>query len=370
MTVLRIVVDELVDPKATEISGYVLEITRALIATAPRDCTVEGIISASARSELDAITGVLPGLADVTVVAMPRRELAVAWKLGVLSVPGGGMLHSPSLFAPLRRHDRVNSGEQVTVTMHDAFAWTDPSSLLPSALSWRKSVANRARKHADAVIVPTHALAEALRGYIDLGDRVRVIGTAPRAGLIPLADPSEVIDRLGLPDEYLVATASWTQNDGIADLTAALELPGAPDLALLIVDSDAAPDAEDGGPGALRNLGRLAPADLAVVLSRATAFVAPAHNAGSGTAIIEAFSLGTPVIHSSAPAFVEVAADAGLRVEDAEPDSYREGLADAIARVAGDASVAQRLRLAGRDRARAFSWRDAGDRLWQLHADL
>ncbi len=38
--------------------------------------------------------------------------------------------------------------------------------------------------------------------------------------------------------------------------------------------------------------------------------------------------------------------------------------------VLGDDELAERLRIAGRDRARAFSWRDAAEKVWQLHADL
>ena len=39
-------------------------------------------------------------------------------------------------------------------------------------------------------------------------------------------------------------------------------------------------------------------------------------------------------------------------------------------RMLGDQTLANRLSIVGSDRARAFSWRDSAERVWQLHADL
>jgi len=76
------------------------------------------------------------------------------------------------------------------------------------------------------------------------------------------------------------------------------------------------------------------------------------------------------VIHSDDPALVEVAAGAGLVVARDSPEGYAERLADAIGRVLTDPALAERLGVSAADRARAFSWRDSAERVWQLHADL
>ena len=124
----------------------------------------------------------------------------------------------------------------------------------------------------------------------------------------------------------------------------------------------------------VRPLGRLEDADLAVVLDRATLFVFPRLAEGFGLPIVEAFKFGLPVIHSDDPALVEVAAGAGLVVErPASPDdddAYTDRLAEAIGRVLTDGELAGRLSILASDRARAFSWRDSAERVWQLHADL
>ena len=113
-------------------------------------------------------------------------------------------------------------------------------------------------------------------------------------------------------------------------------------------------------------------AQLAAVLSGAVAFVAPSRDEGDGTSIIEAMSLGVPVVHSDTPAYQEVAADAGISVPVGVGggDGYVERLAAAVTAVVEHRDVADRLAVAGSDRARAFSWRDSAERVWQLHADL
>ena len=88
--------------------------------------------------------------------------------------------------------------------------------------------------------------------------------------------------------------------------------------------------------------------------------------------VLEAFAFGTPVVHSDAPALLELSADAGLAVErgDSEDTGYPERLGAAISGVLADSQLADRLRYSGQDRARVYSWRNSAEKVWQLHADL
>ena len=81
------------------------------------------------------------------------------------------------------------------------------------------------------------------------------------------------------------------------------------------------------------------------------------------------FSLGVPVIHSDTPAYVEVSGDAGMSVPIGT-DGYPDRLAAAVTSVIEGSDLAERMSVKGADRARAFSWRDSAERVWQLHADL
>jgi len=182
-----------------------------------------------------------------------------------------------------------------------------------------------------------------------------------------------------MPREYIAVPGTLEPRKGLVDVFTALGRRGVPEVQVVVLgpeswgDQHVATVADESGVDASRilHLDDLDDADLAVVIGGALAFVAPSHEEGTGTALIEAFSLGTPVIHSDAAAFVEVSAGAGLTVPVGNADAgFADRLAAAITSVVSDRSLAERLSVAGSDRSRAFSWRDAGERVWQLHAEI
>ncbi|HEY4226637.1 MAG TPA: glycosyltransferase family 1 protein [Pseudolysinimonas sp.] len=379
MTTLRVIVDDVTSAPIGGMARYAEELTRQLIATAPRGSDVAGIVSASPEPDYAHLAERLPGLVDLYKSPLARRELAAAWSHGFTRLPGSGMVHATSLLAPLHRHEPVaGRNDQTVVTVHDAIAWTDPELLSSRQLSWNKAMTRRAERFADAVVVPTHAVAEVLAEQFDFGDRIRVIGGAPSTRLHPAPDAAERRDRLGLHGDYLLTVAGLDPRKGLEVLIAALA--GVPDIALVVVgagENDA--DGITGwandrkvDPARIVVLDPLDDADLGAVLQGATAFLQASRAEGFGLALVEALGSGLPVIHSDAPALLEVATDAGIVVprdgenEAAEADAY----AAAIREVLDDRELRQRLSIAARDRSRAFSWRDSAEKVWQLHADL
>ena len=99
---LRVMLDQLVAPTEPDLELVTRELTRGLIERAPAGCEVEGIAPAGpANRPID-----IAGLTGVRRTALARRELAAALQLGVSTGLGAGMIHSPTLLAPLVRHDR------------------------------------------------------------------------------------------------------------------------------------------------------------------------------------------------------------------------------------------------------------------------
>lgn len=378
MTTLRVVLDQLV-ASAAGTGRYTEELTRSLIETAPAGCDVAGIVPSAAPEDYTHLTTLLPGLSGLHKTLLRRRELRLAWQLGLGRPRGKNMVHSPSLLAPLGRHDRLNNiGDQTVVTVHDVVPWTHPETLNPRMVAWYKASARRARKYADAVVVPTHVVGQQLAEFLDFGDRIRVIGPAVSSKLTLPVDADVRAAALDLPKEYLLSVGTLEPRKGIAPLIRSLAQTGAVDLPLLIVgqaghgDLDVAAIVEEAGlpPERVRMLGYLPDADLAVVLDRASVFVFPSLAEGFGLPVIEAFHFGTPVVHSDDPAVLEVSAGAGVSVPLEDPEGYPERLAAAIASVVEDDALASRLRTTGLDRAKAFSWKDSAEKVWQLHADL
>src|SRR4051812_26327044 len=127
MVTLRVIVDSVLEGTPRGIARYTEQLTRAIIATAPRDCDVEGIVAASSEQERRDLLERLPGLAGLHRVPLGRRELHAAWQHRVTTVPLHGMVHSTTLLAPLHGHDRSEQpGEQTAVTLHDAAPWLQP----------------------------------------------------------------------------------------------------------------------------------------------------------------------------------------------------------------------------------------------------
>jgi len=378
LTTLRVVLDQVGDPVPSGIGRYALELTRALIETAPRGCDVAGIVASSPPSEYERIEQQLPGLSDLFKSALDRRQLAAAWQHGFTRLPGAGMVHAPSLFAPLYRHDRINSpGEQTVVTIHHSAAFTHPETLPSRTVAWTRAMAKRAERYADAIVVPTHAVADDLASALNLGDRVRVIAAAVSPSLDPGPSRDSHAAALDLPERYVLAVGGLDGASGIPALVRAAAGPHAPEVPLLLVgvsddeldalvrDLDAPLDRSR-----VRALGVLGETDLAVAYSRATVVAVPAISAGSGLVALEAMSLGAPVVHSDTPALLEVCSDAGVVVARDDAEGYPERLAEAVRSVLDDSALAAELTVRGRDRSRAFSWRDSAEKTWQLHADL
>lgn len=378
-TTLRVILDQVGSETPSGVGRYALELTRQLIATAPRGCDVMGIVPSSPQEDYDRIEAELPGLAGLFKSALDHRQLAAAWQHGFSRLPGSGMVHAPSLFAPLYRHDRLNNpGEQIVVTIHDAVPWTHPETLPAGAVAWSRAMAKRAQRYADAVVVPAHAVAEQLSEALELGDRIRVIAGAVSSALALPDDADERAARLGLPPRYVLAVGPFEARKGISELIWALADPTAPAITLVLAGPPSQADVDLEGvradahlsPDRVLALGALHDADLAVVYDRATAVVVPSLAEGFALPVLEAMSFGTPVIHSDAPALLELAADAGLAVERGDFAGYPRRLADAIRRVLEEPLLADELAVRGHDRVRAFSWRDAAEKTWQLHADL
>ncbi|ROP60402.1 glycosyltransferase involved in cell wall biosynthesis [Curtobacterium sp. PhB130] len=380
MTTLRVIVDQVVAPVPGGIGRYAEELTRQLIQTAPAGCDVEAVVSAVSPAEVEHLRTLLPGLSGLDRLALPRRELALAWQGGVARGASHGMVHAPSVLAPLVKHNRFQEpGRQTVVTVHDTVPWTNPETLTPRGVHFHKAMVKRAYKYADAVVVPTHAVAGHLNEIHRFDDRLRVIGGAPSGRLRIPVDADLRAERLGLPERYVLAVGTLEPRKGLSYLIEAMAHPDAPaDIPLVISgpdgwgDVDVIGTAERAGlaPDRVKVLGRVDDPDLAVVYDRASVFVFPSLAEGFGLPVIEAMSLGTPVVHSDDPAVREVASDAGVTVARDPRAGYPERLAQAIYQVVNDPYLAGQLAVAGPDRARMFDWNDSAIETWQLHADL
>jgi glycosyltransferase involved in cell wall biosynthesis len=299
-----------------------------------------------------------------------RRPLIAAWERGAgPSLPGADVLHAPTLLFPPRRR------RPLVVTIHDSVPWTHPETLTPRGVRWHRATAERAARSADAVVVPTRAVADALRPHLPLR-RVEVVGEGvAEAVAVPPPDAEERAGRLGLPPSgFLLSLATVEPRKGLDVLLSALADPAAPDLPLLVVgqggwgDVDPLRLAADLGlaDGRVRLLGRLSDADLGAVLPRATALVVPSRAEGFGLPVLEGMAVGVPVVTSRDPALLEVG---GAAVASA-PTGDAVALAGVLADVVADGHARAQMVEAGHRRAATYTWNAAAERLVQLYEQV
>ncbi|MDN3309949.1 glycosyltransferase [Microbacterium oryzae] len=356
MTVrLRVVLDQLVAPADPDLAAASRDLARLLVEAAPAGCVVDAIAPAGAPLDV-------PGLAAEKRLTRGRRELAAAWRMGM--APEDGLIHSPTLLAPLVRHERPAA--QTAVTVWDLRAWEAPEELARGAAALEQALLRRAQRHADAVVVPTHAVAERLDAIAALRGRIRVIAGAPPEGFALPTDAEARRRDLGLPPAFVAAAGTAAPSDGLARVFAAARAAGSDVVVLDVPERHFASVhaiAEEAGLGAERVHPHsfLDRGDRAAVLGAAGAFLAGSTRAVWPWRVVEAMTLGTPVIAIDADGHREVVLDGGAVVPADE-------MADALVAVlAGDPTS---LGLRARDRSRAFSWHGAAEKVWQLHAEL
>lgn len=380
MVTLNFIVDQLTAEVPGGIGRYAENLAREVIRRAPRDCEVAGLTSIVTDEQKAAILDRLPGLTEVRASSLNRKMLAQAWRRGLLTNTfGGGLIHSPSLLAPLHS---MESGDpaQVVVTIHDTVPWTHPETLTSNGVRWHKAMLKRAWKYASAIVTPTHAVAEQVAQLHDFGNRIRVIpgAASPDIELPDAEAQAATIGKFQLPEHYIVAIGTLEPRKGLDRLIRALAQPRLRDAVLVHVGPEGwgevdlnALCAEAGVERSrVRNLGYISNAELAVVLDRAAVLCMPSLDEGFGLPLLEAFRAGTATVHTDVPALMEVSQGASLHVSLDEENTFVERLSIALSNVLSDDELRETLEFAGRDRHSVYSWAYSADLVWQLHADL
>ena len=115
--------------------------------------------------------------------------------------------------------------------------------------------------------------------------------------------------------------------------------------------------------GRLDLRGHVSKAELAAIYRGARCLVFPSRYEGFGLPILEAMASGTPVVTTAAGATTEVAGDAAVIVEAANPVALAGGIERALA-------DRERLVAAGLERARQFTWADTARRTLAVYREL
>lgn len=361
MKQLSVIVEQCLAPVPGGTGRYAAQIAQAL-AERPRPGWSVRTVTAWHRNVRAAA---IAGTNGPVRLPAGHRVLGELWLRGLPPTVGGQAVHATTPLAPPRRDGLV-------VTVHDAVPWTHPETLTARGVHWHQVMVGRAMERARSVVVPSAAVASDLHGIFPrAADRIVVVGHGVTALPVP-ADAKHRRRDLGLTERYVLAIGTLEPRKGIDTLIAAMGQPALHQAHLAIVgpggwgevDVPTLAARAEVAPERLHKLGRLSDADLAAVLDGAAAFAAPSRSEGFGLPVLEAMAAAVPVVCSDAPALVELVAGAAIVVPRQDPVA----LADALAQVLQDRALATDLALRGQQRSSAFSWPEAANRLWDLHA--
>jgi glycosyltransferase involved in cell wall biosynthesis len=338
---------------------YARELIEALVATAPHT-RFTAFVNREAASTHDGPWGELIPAVTVPVRARSRVERVRAEQQllpGLAAEAGVDLLHSLASTAPAWGHFRR------VVTIHDlAYRIAPEAHLGLLGLGMRVLVPLAARR-SQRIIVDAESTREDLRRLLGVSPaKVDVvplgIGTQPHGE--PLPEP-ELRAWLGAGERPIVLSVSAKRpHKNLMRLLGALARISAERRPLLVLPGYPTTHEDDlrrraselGVAGDVRLLGWVDSPQLEGLYAAAACFVFPSLLEGFGLPVLEAMVRGVPVACSGQGALGEVAGEAALRFD---PQSEAE-IAAAIERLLDDPGEAERLRVAGRERAARFSW--------------
>ncbi len=261
----------------------------------------------------------------------------------------------------------------LVMTIHDLAFLADPSQATRHGNRFFRRGTDLARKRAALVIVPSEATAAEC---VDAGfdpSVLRVVPWGVAAQSVTDVDVADVRQRHQLDRPYVLFVGTVEPRKNLAAVVAAMvRLDGRGiDLALVGPDGwnedlQARLAPLEGTSVRVRRLGFVAQADLAPLYAGCVAFCYPSLREGFGLPVLDAMAHGAPVVTSAGTATAEVAGDAGLLVDPTD----HAAVGDALVALVDDTELADRLRLAGQERAARFSWDRTAEMTAAVYAEV
>lgn len=248
-------------------------------------------------------------------------------------------------------------------TIHDLVPLRFPEISHPKIVSNHRLRLDWVRKEVETII----AVSSFTKGEIvDLlkidPDRIEVIPEAPDPGLKPAGDKQieNLKKRFNISGSYLLVVGADPRKNIPAIVAAFAKIKHDLPVKLVIVGRlwEKIPEDPD-----IISLGHVSREDLASLYSGAKALVYTSLYEGFGLPILEAMSLGCPVVTSNISSMPEVAGEAAVLVDPTNPQAIADGIRKLL-------SQRYQWVKAGKARSREFSWKDTAYMTFKLYERL
>jgi glycosyltransferase involved in cell wall biosynthesis len=290
------------------------------------------------------------------VIASPiSGENRFVWAFGELVASswwarrrGADLVHSPATLGP------AYTSMPTVITIHDMLYWSHPelmaTPLYTEPVKWMEK---RGARNAAHVITDSQVSADEIVRYLGYpSDRLHVVPLAAKDSAVRTPRPPSP-ENLVLASGQRLPHKNWT---GLIRASALLEEEVRPQLVITGArgEDPLQPLVDALGLHDWVTLkGWVDDDELVALQGRARAMAMPTFCEGFGLPVLEAMSMGLPVLASDIPVLREVGGDAALWFD---PRSTRS-IADALRVVSTQPERMSELSAAGLVRAQQFSWR-------------
>ncbi|MGH9231069.1 MAG: glycosyltransferase family 4 protein [Acidimicrobiales bacterium] len=247
------------------------------------------------------------------------------------------------------------------VTVHDLQPFDMPGNFHPVKRAYLQRTVPRSVRKARLVLTPSEFVRAAIVDRFGVApERVRTTrwGVDPPSTRVAVG---QVQARYGLPRRWFVYPAvTWPhKNHELLIRAFATVAAQEHDVVLVLTGGDA--QSEDqvraqiactGLRGRVRRTGLIPRDDVLAIVRGAVALAFPSRYEGFGLPVLEAMSLGTPVLAADAAALPEVIGDAGRLIAPGDADAWGEAMLELL----HDGDERERLVAAGHLRVGRFSW--------------
>jgi glycosyltransferase involved in cell wall biosynthesis len=331
------------------ISVYVRELIPRYAATFPEDHLA--LWGHRLRRRQDPPAPTLPDNARLHAGRFPSQAQSVLARLGlgVDRLLGGADVVHWTDFVSLPA-----SRAAVVATVHDVHFEDLPHCYTPAMRRGLRAVTTHIARHAARILVPSAHSGEALMRHFGVsGDRIRVVPhgvpTLPKARAVTEYGPYLLFVGTLEPRKNLLRLLEAHRLMAVRGRFAHLVLVGArgwkDEEVLEVIEQQEGVTWE--GPVDRRR--------LAALYRGALALAYPSLGEGFGLPVLEAMSLGVPVVVGRATACAELAGTSGLAVDP--EDAW--AISEALRRIVGDTALRSRLAARGRRLSAAYTWEQA-----------
>ena len=249
-----------------------------------------------------------------------------------LSAPVADVLHCTTYYGPLLPRTPT------VVTVHDLAVWRHPDAFGRWTRAYVPRVVPHVVRAARRVIAVSEFTANEVERVLRIRrERIRVVPNGVEAAFTAEGPRTD--------GDYVLAVGTLEPRKNLAAAVAAAARLG---VELRIAGERGWGDVDVRGDH-VTWIGHVGDDELARLYRGARCLLYPSLYEGFGIPILEAMACGTPVVTSRGGATEEVAGDAAVLVDPRDPADVAAG----IERAAADR---ERLRVAGLDRARRFTW--------------